>query len=79
MGKELMTISLPDPEVSQAQETAVKLLREFKSCQDPLTRKAVKGMVYDALKYEVELRSRARAKEAVKDLHELQRPNINLN
>lgn len=79
MERASILISLPDPEVLEAQETAMKLLREFKSCQDPLTKKAVKGMVYDALGYEVELRLKCRAKKEVKNLHEIQNPNINPN
>ena len=71
-----MLITLPDPEVLQAQDTAIKLLREFKSCQDPLTKKVFKEMVYDALDYEAELRMKSRAKNAVEMLHELQKPEV---
>jgi cell fate (sporulation/competence/biofilm development) regulator YlbF (YheA/YmcA/DUF963 family) len=79
MAREIMPIRLVEPEVREAQETAIKLLREFKSCQDPLTKKVFKGMAFDALEFEAELRSRSRAKEAVKMLHDLQKPDISLN
>jgi hypothetical protein len=79
MAKEIMPVTLPDPEISRAQETTMKLLREFSSCQDPLTKKAFRGMVYDALEYEKGLRSKLRAEKAVKQLHEILKPAINSN
>ena len=76
MTRELVQLSLPDPEVLRAQDATIKLLREFKSCQDSLTKKAVKEMVYNALDRETELRLRSKAQDEVKKLHDLQKPNI---
>lgn len=79
MEKEVIPIKLPNPEILEAHDTARKLLRGFSLCTDPLTKKAVKGMVYDALEYEAELRLRSRAKDLVETLHNLQKPHINSN
>lgn len=74
-----MPIKLVEPEVREAQETAIKLLREFKACTDPLTKNVFKGMVCDALDYESELRPRSRAKQEISKLHDLEKPNISAN
>jgi hypothetical protein len=79
MSKEIMPITLPDPEICQAQETTMKLIKEFYSCQDPLSKNALKVMVWDEIDYVRELRRKVPAKEAVKQLHEILKPEINLN
>jgi len=79
MSKEIMPITLPDPEISEAHITAKKLTRDCGLCQNPLTKKIFEKMAVDAYKYEKELKAKFRATRTVKHLHELQKPNINLN
>lgn len=79
MKREMPQLRLPDPEILEAQKIATELLREFKASTDPLTKLAIKVMVYDALNYEAELRLKSRAKDMVENLHNLQNPNINPN
>jgi hypothetical protein len=79
MIKEVMQFSQIDPDVLEARSVARKLLGAFRICEDPLTKKALKGMVFDAFDFEAELELKARARDAIKMLNDLKRPEISKN
>ncbi len=79
MAKEFILYSHLDPVVWEAQSTALKLYDDFLSCEDPLTKKVFEKITKDALKNEVEIELKSRVSEAVKMLHNLEKPAINPN
>lgn len=79
MVREVFLFSQVDPRVLEAHDVAKKLFGAYRLCNDSLTRKVFKGMVFDALEYEAELKLKLRAKDEVEILHDLQKPKVNLN
>ena len=79
MERDFHNITLDTPEIMEAREVSLKLLQFFRQSTDLLLRKAIKKMVYDALEYQTELILKTRAKQEVKNFHELFNPVINPN
>jgi hypothetical protein len=79
MLSEIISIKLPDPDVLDAKNAAIKLFQEYRACTDTLVKKVFKEMVFDAFEYEAKLKLRSRAREAVEILHNLQKPGISEN
>jgi len=78
MAKEILYSHL-DPEVLLAISNSIKLYDEYEACEDASVKKAFGKMVRDALKFEAEIELKSRVKEAIHMLHDLQKPDINLN
>jgi len=68
-----------DFDVVEARSTTRKLLNAFRTASDPLVKRVLKGMVFDALDHEAELRVRSQAKHTVQILHEVKAPEISKN
>jgi hypothetical protein len=79
MEREILVFSPLDPEIVQARETAGKLLREFYACEDPFTKETLGKMFYDEIFRMLELRRKSQVREEVKNLHDLEYPQISLN
>jgi len=68
-----------DFDVVEARSTTRKLLNAFRTASDPLVKKVLKEMAFDALDFENEVRVRSQAKQAVQMLHEIKMPQISKN
>jgi hypothetical protein len=79
MEKEELFFSPVNPEVLQAHDIARKLFEDFRACTDPLTKQVFKGMVYDALDFEKDLKLKSQAQHAVNLLHSLETPVVSRN
>lgn len=68
---EILEFNQIDPEVLEAEMAARRLLVKFRDITDPLTKKAFKEMVYDALEYKTAVRVRSQARQSAKVLQDL--------
>lgn len=79
MIKDILEYSQIDFDLVEARGTTRKLLNAFRTASDPLVKKVLKGMVFDAVDFEAEVRVRSQAKQAVQMLHEIKMPKISKN